>query len=193
MTESRLPRLRRALRRRATVLAATGAAVVLVGVGTTAAVAATPTPSSSSSASAPCAPRVGGLVRALHGSGTLRGDLTHLAKDGKAHEAADRAAIKRKALAGGYGREVGRVARIVAGSAAPKGPLATQLPASLRADLKTLRSEARGSDARRAEAATIWNKAVGGSYGATVQTKAKVAKARADKRCAAKAAAGSGS
>jgi hypothetical protein len=174
-----------ALKRR-TVLITAGATAVLVAGGTTAAFAAGSTPTPTASTSASCAPGVGPLLRALPRS--LGTDLQHLAKDTKAGKAADRAAIRKKALAGGYGVRVERVARIVAGDG---GKLTAALPASLKADLKTLRADAKGSDARKQEAAAIWSKALSGGYGTTIESLAKDAKTRVDQRCAAKPAGGS--
>ncbi len=104
------------------------------------------------------------------------------------HKAADRAAIKAKALAGGYGIRVERVARIVAGDG---GKLTAALPASLKADLKTLRADAKGSAARKQEAAAIWSKALSGGYGSSIESLAKDAKTRVDQRCAARTTSGS--
>jgi hypothetical protein len=174
-----------ALKRR-TVLVTAGATAVLVAGGTTAAFAAGTTPTAAATAStATCAPGVAPLLRAA--PRTLTTDLQHLAKDTGAGKARDRAEIRRKALAGAYGVRIERVARIVAGDT---GALPATLPASLKADLKTLRSDARGSAARKAEAATIWSKALAGSYGTTIESLAKDAKARVDQRCAAKASTG---
>ena len=103
-----------------------------------------------------------------------------------ANKAADRAAIRQKALTGGYGLRLERVARIVAGK--DGGDLPAALPAALKADLKTLRSDAKGSDARKEQAARIWSKALAGGYGSTVESLAKEAKARTDARCAAQTA-----
>lgn len=185
-----------ALTRRTLLLTAGATTAVLVAGGTTAAYAAAPTASapaaststvSATAATTTCAPGVGPLLRAA--SRSLTGDLHHLAHDTKAGKAADRAQIKQKALAGDYGVRIERVARIVAGET---GAMPAALPASLKADLKTLRSDARGSAARKAEAATIWSKALAGSYGSTVQSLAKDAKARVDQHCAASSATGTG-
>lgn len=184
-------RIRSALRRRraavttagvAAVLVA-GVAAVLVAAGTTTAVAAGSTPSASStpSAVAACAaPGVGRLLQALPNS--LKTDLATLRKDPKSAKAADRAEIKKKALAGAYGGQVGRVAHIVDGH---PGALASAIPAPLRADLKTLRGDAKGSAARTAEVATIWSKAVAGSYGAALQTAAEQVRATRAAHCSA--------
>lgn len=173
--------VRAALRRRWVALLAGGAAVALAGGGATAAVAATAGPAPSASASVPCQPGVRALLRALPQS--LKADLRHLRADAKGDRAADRAEIKKKALAGAYGGEIQRVAAIAAGS---HGGLAAALPPALKADLKTLRSDAKGSAARKAEAATIWRKAIAGDYGATFESAAKRAEARVQQRCAAK-------
>lgn len=192
-----------ALTRRTLLMTAGATTAVLVAGGTTAAFAAGSAATASTSsvsastvatstvsataATTTCAPGVGPLLRAA--SRSLTGDLHHLAHDTKAGKAADRAQIKQKALAGGYGVRMERVARIVAGET---GSMPAALPASLKADLKTLRSDAKGSAARKAEAATIWSKALGGSYGSTVQSLAKDAKARVDQHCAASSSTGTG-
>lgn len=176
-------RLRSVLRRRWAVIATAGVAVVLVAAGTTTAFAAGSTPGASAtpSASATCAaPNVGRLLQALPNS--LKADLAKLRKDPKSAKAADRAAIKKKALAGGYGVQIGRVAGIVDGH---PGTLASAIPAALKADLKTLRGEAKGSAARTAEVASIWSKAVAGTYGTTFETAAKQAQAKRAAHCAA--------
>jgi hypothetical protein len=180
--------IRSALRRRGVVLAASGALVVAVGGGT-AAMAATsapaPTLTAASAAATPtatCEPRVGALLRALPRS--LKTDLKHLRADAKTARAADRAEIKKKALAGAYGSEIQHVAGIAAGA---HGRLGAALAPALKADLKTLRGDARGSEARKAEAATIVTKALAGDYGTTLQSAAKSAESRAQQRCAAKA------
>jgi hypothetical protein len=181
-----------ALTRRTVLLTAGATATVLVAGGTTAAFAAGSIPTvptaSSTSTTATCTPGLRPLLRAAPRS--LATDLQHLATDAKTAKAADRAAIKKKALAGDYGLRIERVARIVAGDA---GKLPAALPASLKADLKTLRADAKGSDARKAEAADIWQKALAGSYGSTIESLAKDAKARVDQRCAAHQGSGSGS
>ena len=173
-----------ALPHRTLFLTAGAAAAVLVAGGTTAAFAAgtTPTVTSTTASTSPCTPGLRPLLRAAPRS--LTTDLQHLAKDATAGKAADRAEIRKKALAGDYGVRIERVARIVAGET---GALPSTLRASLKADLKTLRADAKGSDARKAEAATIWTKALDGSYGSTIESLAKDAKARVDQRCAARA------
>ena len=178
-----------ALNRRSVLITAGATAAVLVAGGTTAAFAAGSTPTTTASAAAApaaCAPGVGALLRAAPRS--LRTDLQHLAKDTTAHKAADRAAIKAKALAGGYGIRVERVARIAGGDG---GTLTAALPASLKADLKTLRADAKGSAARKEEAAAIWSKALSGGYGSSIESLAKDAKTRVDQRCAARTTSGS--
>ena len=181
-----------ALTRRSVLITAGATAAVLVAGGTTAAFAAGSTPTSTASASAAaapaaCAPGVAPLLHAIPRS--LRTDLQHLAKDSASAKAADRAAIKAKALAGGYGIRVERVARIVAGN---DGKLTAALPASLKADLKTLRADPKGSDARKREAAAIWSKALSGGYGSSIESLAKDAKTRVDQRCAARTPSGAG-
>jgi hypothetical protein len=174
--------------RRTALVTAGATAAVLVAGGATAAFAAGPAPIVRTTAStSTCVPGVAPLLRAA--SGSLATDLQHLAKDSAAGKAADRAAIRKKALAGGYGVRIERVARIVAGGT---GALPASLPAALKADLKTLRADAKGSAARRAEAAAIWNKALTGSYGSTIESLAKDAKARVDQRCVSKAGSNTG-
>jgi hypothetical protein len=165
-----------------TLFLTAGAAAVLVAGGTTAAFAAgsAPTVASTTASASTCAPGLRPLLRAA--SRSLSADLQHLAKDTTAGKAGDRAEIRKKALAGDYGVRIERVARIVAGET---GALPSTLPAALKADLKTLRADPRGSDARKAEAATIWSKALAGGYGPTIESLAKDAKARVDQRCAA--------
>ncbi len=172
-----LPRIRR----RWALVAAGTAAVLLVGAGATAAFAAGTTPTASTTASSStCAPGVARLLRELPAG--LTTDLQHLRKDTAANKPADRAAIKKKALAGGYGTRIERVARIAAGD---RAKFAAALPASLKADLKTLRKDPAGSDARKQEAATIWNKALGGTYGSNIESLAKTAQTKVKAHCAA--------
>ena len=170
-----------ALPHRTLLLTAGATAAVLGAGGPTAAVAAgaNPTGASTTASTSSCAPGLRPLLRTA--SRSLGTDLQHLAKDSAAGKAADRAEIRKKALAGDYGVRIERVARIVAGET---GALPSTLPASLKADLKTLRADPRGSDARKAEAATIWSKALAGDYGPTIDSLAKDAKARVDQRCA---------
>ncbi|HEY8319166.1 MAG TPA: hypothetical protein VIG76_10070 [Amnibacterium sp.] len=183
------------LKRRSVLITAGATAAVLAAGGTTAAFAAGSTPTTASStasasgaaAPAACAPGVGALLHAIPRS--LRTDLQHLAKDSASAKAADRATIKAKALEGGYGIRVERVARIVAGD---DGKLTAALPASLKADLKTLRADPKGSDARKQEAAAIWSKALSGGYGSSIESLAKDAKTRVDQRCAARTTGGTG-
>ena len=176
------------LRRPRLALVAGTTAVLLAGGGATAAMASTaagaPTPTVSPSTSA-CAPGVGRLLHAVPAS--LKTDLKHLRHDTKPNKAADRTEIKKKALAGEYGVRTERVARIASGT---KGKAAAALPAELKADLKTLRGDAKGSDARRAQAAEIWQKAAAGDYGTRIEALAQDAKAKAAERCAAKAGSG---
>lgn len=169
-----------ALPPRTLLLTAGATAAVLVAGGTTAAFAAGSTPTSTTASTATCAPGLRPLLRAA--SRSLSADLRHLAGDTTAGKAADRAEIRKKALAGDYGVRIERVARIVAGET---GALPSRIPASLKADLRTLRADPKGSDARRAEAATIWSKALAGGYGPTIESLAKDAKVRVDQRCAA--------
>ncbi|MGT2426560.1 hypothetical protein [Amnibacterium kyonggiense] len=176
----------RTVRRRA-VLVASGTAVLLaVGGGATAAVAATadgtPAPSKTPAA---CGVHLRAELRGAM-PGQLKADLKKLRAEPKgAARAAERKAIREKALAGGYGARAGEVARVVGGGKAAKQALATELPASLRADLKTLRGEPKGT-ARRAEAEQIEQKALAGDYGTTIQTNVKTVQARFQAKCEAK-------
>ena len=99
--------------------------------------------------------------------------------------AAERAAIRRKALAGGYGPRAEELARVVGGGKAAKQALAAELPAALRADLTMLRGEPKGA-ARRAEAEKIEQKALAGDYGTTIEQNVKTVQARFQARCEAK-------
>lgn len=190
MPNIRLRRVGAALRRRWVPIIAAGVAVAVVGGGAGAALAAQPTTASltvaststSTSSTTPhaCAPGVGRLLAALPGS--LRADLKTLRTDPASKKAAERAEIKRKALAGDYGTQVERVSKIVAGDG---GRIVSAIPAAMKADLKTLRADPKGSAARTAEAATIWKKAVAGSYGSTIESLAKDAQAHLQQRCTA--------
>jgi hypothetical protein len=182
------PPFRSALRHPRLALVAGGAAVLLAGGGATAAVASTSAGSTPASPTASCAPGVGRLLHALPAS--LNADLKHLRKDSAANKAADRAEIKKKALAGDYGVRYERVARIASGV---KGGAASALPAELKADLKTLRGETKGSSARADQAAEIWKKAAAGDYGTRIEGLAKSARSAAEQRCAAKASGSAGS
>ena len=66
------------------------------------------------------------------------------------------------------------------------------MPTALKADLKTLRADPKGSDARKQEAAAIWSKALSGGYGSSIESLAKDAKTRVDQRCAARTPSGAG-
>lgn len=176
--------------RRKAVLIASGAAVLLaVGGGTTAALAAT----GDSTPGASTAPAACGVhLRAeLRGAvpGQLKADLKKLRAEPKgAARTAERKAIRDKALAGGYGARAGEVARVVGGGKAAKQALAAQLPAALRADLKTLHATEPKSAERKAEAKRIEQKALAGGYGTTVEQHVKTVQARFQARCAAKQA-----
>jgi hypothetical protein len=171
--------------RRKAVLIASGAAVLLaVGGGTTAAIAAT----GDSTPSTPAACRVH-LRAELRGAtpSQLKADLKQLRSEPKgAARAAERKAIREKALAGGYGARAGEVARVVGGGKAAKQALATQLPAALRTDLKTLHGMKPKTAERQAEAKRIEQKALAGDYGTTVERNVKTVQARFQARCAAK-------
>ncbi|MBW4041734.1 MAG: hypothetical protein HIU86_06340 [Acidobacteria bacterium] len=174
----------RSLRRR-TVLLASGTAVLLaVGGGATAAVASTtggtPTPSSTPAA---CSVHLRAELRgALPAS--LKADLKTLRSEPKgAQRVAERKLIRQKALSGAYGVRDARLAHLVAGKAGAS--VRVQIPAALRADLKTLRATAPKSTARAAERTTIEQKALAGDYGSAIQTRAKAVQARFQARCAA--------
>jgi hypothetical protein len=171
--------------RRTVIAAAAGAAVLLaVGGGTTAAIAASgdgaPTASPTPAA---CAPHLRAELRGAVPA-RLRSDLQHLRSLPKgAARAAERQAIRRTALAGGYGARAEELARIVAGGKAARLATAADLPASLRADLKALRTTQPRSDDRRAAAQRIEQKALAGDYGSTIQTRVKTVQARLQAAC----------
>jgi hypothetical protein len=160
-------------RRRAVVLGAAALTIVAVGAGTTAAFAATsPSPSASSSAStASQYPHLRALERQLVPA-ALKADLATLHKDPKSQKAAERAAIEKKAKAGDYGTAL-KGAHLFARRG--HRHLAALLPAALKADLKTLRHDAKHSAARTSEFDSIWSKALSGGYGSSVETAAKAA------------------
>lgn len=177
--------------RRKTVLIASGTAVLLAVGGGTAAMAATndgtPTPSSSpSSTAAACALHLRAeLVGAMPKQ--LRADLKTLRSEPKGTaRAAERKAIREKALTGGYGVQAEQIARIAGGGKAVRRALAAELPASLRADLKTLRGMPAKSAERKAEAQQIEQKALAGDYGTTIENNVKTVQARFQQHCAAK-------
>jgi hypothetical protein len=169
-------------RRRAVSIAA-AAVLLAVGGGATAAFAAagdgTPSPATS-----PAACRVH-LQAELLGAAPqeLKVDLKKLRSEPKgAQRTAERTAIREKALSGAYGSGNERLAHIVAGSTA-KSVRAT-LPAALKADLKTLRGQAKGT-ARQTEAKKIEQKALAGDYGTTIRSNATTVQARFQARCTA--------
>ena len=174
--------------RRKAVLVASGAAVLLaVGGGTTAALAATgdSTPSASTTPAA-CGVHLRAELRGAT-PGQLKTDLKKLRSEPKgADRAAERKAIRQKALAGGYGARAGEIARVVGGGKAAKQALAAELPASLRADLKTLHGLKAKTDERKAEAKKIEQKALAGDYGTTIQQNVKTVQARFQAKCEAK-------
>lgn len=171
-------------RRRAVAIASGTAVLVAVAGGTTAAFAAssdgTPSPSTS-----PAACRIH-LRAELRGAlpASLRADLKTLRSEPEgAKRAAERKHIRQEALSGAYGQRTERLAHIVAGT---KGAgTRAQMPAALKADLKTLRGLAPKSAARQAERATIEQKALAGDYGTAIQTRAKAVQARFQARCSA--------
>ncbi|WP_345480809.1 hypothetical protein [Amnibacterium soli] len=173
--------------RRKAVLVASGAAVLLaVGGGTTAALAATgdSTPSPSGTPAA-CGVHLRAELRGATPS-QLKADLKKLRSEPKGEaRAAERKAIREKALAGGYGARAGELARVVGGGKEAK-EVRAQLPAALRADLKTLHATPRRSAEQTAEAKRIEQKALAGDYGTTVQQHVKTVQARFQARCAAK-------
>ena len=174
----------RSLRRR-TVLLASGTALLLaVGGGATAAVAATAdgTPTTSSTP-ASCAVHLRAELRGAMPA-ALKADLKTLRSEPKgAQRVAERKLIRQKELSGAYGARVERIAHIAAGRAGAR--VHTVLPAALKADLKTLRGMAPKSAERRAERATIEQKALAGDYGTTIQARAKTVQARFQARCSA--------
>lgn len=176
----------RTARSRAVSIAAGTAVLLAVGGGATAASAASGDGAPSPSAT-PAACRVH-LRAELLGAAphALKADLKTLRGEPKgAERAAERKAIREKALSGAYGARSTRLARIVAGKDA-KASRAT-LPAALKADLKTLRGTAKGA-ARQAAAGKIEQKALAGDYGTAIASNVKTVHARFQERCAAKTA-----
>jgi hypothetical protein len=173
--------------RRRTLLIASGTAVVLAVGGGTAAMAATsdgtPTPSTSPAA---CAVHLRAELRGAMPSAlkadlkTLRGEKT------KAAKVAERKVIRQKALSGAYGARAEELAKTFPGHRKAVQAWRKDLPAALKADLKTLRATAPHSAARAAERKTISDKALAGGYGTTIQQHAKTVQARFQKACAAK-------
>lgn len=175
--------------RRRTLVAAAGTAVVLAaGGGATAAFASTGAAAPSTS-TATCAPH----LRAVLHVGTpkaLRADLKKLRAEPAGQRAAERKAIRAKMAAGAYGERIERLAHL-AGAKAGKGHgWVSTLPAALQTDLKALRGLEAKSDARKAKAQAIVQKAVDGGYGTAIQERAKRVEAHVQARCAAKAAQG---
>lgn len=180
-----------ATRRRAVLLASGAAVLLAVGGGTTAAFAAStastpaPTPTTTNCAVHLRAELLGAVPH------QLKADLKTLRSEPKAQRAAERKAIKAKALSGVYGDEVARVAGIVSGGKVTGGTVKSvraALPAAVKADLKTLRATAPKSAARTTEALKIEQKALSGAYGTAVQQRAQTAHAQFQQRCAARAA-----
>lgn len=174
---------RTSLRRRAALLASGAAVLLAVGGGTTAALAATadgaPTPSTT-----PAACRTHLRAELLGAEpAALKADLKTLRTEPKAQRAAERRAIRAKALSGAYGARDEHLARIVAGGGKSA---ASALPGAARADLKALRAMAPKSAARQAEVRRIEQKALSGAYGNAVQQHAKTVQARFSQRCAAR-------
>ena len=182
--------LRTSTRRRAVLLASGTVVLLAIGGGTTAAFAA------SSDGSTPTATPTSGTC-AVHLRAELLGavpqqlktDLKTLRSEPKgAQRAAERKAIATKALAGGYGDQVERVAHVVAGRKGTVKSVLASLPAPLKADLKTLRATTPKSTARKAEAVKIEQKALARGYGTTVQQRAKTVQAKFQELCSADAA-----
>jgi len=170
----------RTARRKALLLASGTAVVLAVGGGTTAALAATgdSTPTASGTPAA-CGVHLRAELRGATPA-QLKADLKTLHGEKKgADRAAERKAIRAKALAGGYGARAERLARVVGGGKAA-------FPEALRADLKTLRATEAKSAERKAEAQKIEQKALSGGYGTTIQKNAQTVHARLQAKCAAK-------
>ncbi|RKR75009.1 hypothetical protein [Frondihabitans australicus] len=183
------------LTRLAVVAGTTCALVAGAGVfGAAAANAATPTPSPSASSSQAgssthSSTRLVMPFRALRPAGlrrlvgtlpsALKADLTAL----KGKKGADRrsavAAIETKALDGGYGSEIKEIA--TKAEAAWKAA-----PASLKADLKSLKGDSRAE--KIVELKKIDAKALAGGYGSAVEAYAKELQAMAAKQAASSAA-----
>jgi hypothetical protein len=177
----------RTARRRALLIASGTAVLVAVGGGTTAAFAAstggTPSPSTTPAA---CAVHLRAELRGAV-PGALKADLKTLhGEKTKAAKVAERKVIRQKALSGAYGERFAKVSHIVAGKTG--AGTRAELPAALKADLKTLRGTAPKSAERTAERATIERKAIAGDYGTAIQTRAKAVQARVQARCEAKTA-----
>jgi hypothetical protein len=174
----------RTARRRALVIASGTAVLLAVGGGATAAVAATAdgTPTASTSPAA-CAVHLRAELRGATPS-ALKADLKTLRSEPKgAKRAAERKVIRQKALSGAYGARSEKIAHIAAGTAGKQ--VRAEIPAALKADLKTLRATEPKSAARTAEKAKIEQKALAGGYGTTIQTRVKAVHARFQARCAA--------
>jgi hypothetical protein len=148
-----------------------GAALVLGGV--VAADAATTSPTLSATSSATNCSFGQHLLSAFRGgSKDLRADLTKARTEAKGPtRRANIAAIKTKALDGGYGANVEAKAKFLQSHPGDlKG--VRPLPANLKADLSTLHA-AKGKTAKLAELNTIADKALAGGYGANIETLAK--------------------
>jgi hypothetical protein len=177
----------RTARRRALLIASGTAVLLAVGGGATAAVAATAdgTPTTSTTPAA-CAVHLRAELRGATPA-ALKADLKTLRSEPKgAKRAAERKVIRQKALSGTYGARAEKIAHIAAGKAGAK--VRAELPAALKADLKTLHGMTPKSAERTAERTKIEQKAIAGGYGTTIQTRAKAVQARFQARCAAKSA-----
>ena len=176
-------------RRRAVLLAAGAATLLAIGGGTTAAFAASTAGTPASSATtAGCAVHLRAELLGVVPH-QLQADLRTLRTEPKAQRAAERKAIKAKALAGAYGEQVARVAGIVADGAATGATaksVRAVLPAAAKADLKALRATAPKSAARTAQVAKVEQKALSGAYGTAVQQRAMTVHAEFQQRCAAR-------
>ncbi len=151
-----------------------GAALVLGGVS--AANASSPTPTAATSSASTCSFGEH-LISAWRGAPKeMRADLKKARAEAKGPQRrADLKAIATKALDGGYGAGAEAKAKFLQTHRADLKGL-RPLPASLKADLKTLHSE-KGRTAKVAEANTIADKALAGGYGAQIENLAKDVKA----------------
>lgn len=155
-----------------------GAALVLGGVAaanaSTAAPASTPTPAASSATSCSFGEHL--ISAYLQVPKAMRADLKKARAEAKGPQRrADLKAVATKALDGGYGAGAEAKAKFLQSHKSELKGL-RPLPASLKADLKTLHSE-KGKTAKVAEANTIADKALAGGYGTQLQTLAKDVKA----------------
>lgn len=152
-----------------TIVITTAASLALVlGSGVVAADAATPAPSATSSSSSCTFPQ-----HLLAAWKAVPADLRHDLKAARAmapgkDRRADIKKIHDKALDGGYGAGVEAKAQWLKEH---KGTHLRPLPASLKADLKSMHSDPKSK--RLADAEAIAAKAISGGYGATIESFAK--------------------